>query len=231
MEILKVNPIIDPNYCPSSELQCQDYFNRAMVFAQTNYQEQLTQLTKVSFRLLTPTIFLSEYFWTVLSAGLTAQDASRIFPQLSKDILPYYYQVFAIFHKQDFPAQDDMLQKSLVILPDLPKCQALWRGAQIVFQGATLFGWDRYRNNFLCSVRKLQALPYIDTGNSQQLARDIGVPLSYPYTSGSHLDRLASRWGFSSPQEMCQSIEKRIVLRPQIIGQILWYASNHFEHQ
>lgn len=55
MELLKSKIIIDENYRPSLDLDYMEFFNRAMVFAQTNYKEELERVSKINFRKLSPT--------------------------------------------------------------------------------------------------------------------------------------------------------------------------------
>jgi hypothetical protein len=227
MEILKDHTIINENYKPSLDLDCQEYFNRAMVFAQTNYQEQLTKLSNIHFRKIAPTAFFEEYSWCVCAVGLNTKSVSEYFPQLLKEINSLYYQSFRNSWDRDFPSQKEMMDKSISIINNEKKSGALWQGARIINQGLKLYGWDRYRDNFLSSPTKLQVLPLIGSSNSGQLARDIGLTKDI-YTSDTYLLHMIDRWGFASVNEMCLDISKRVVLQPRIIGQILWYAASHF---
>src|SRR5258708_10242687 len=153
IEILKTRPIIDENYKPSLKMDYQEYFNRAMLFAQTNYQENLTKLANIHFRKISPTVFFEEYAWCVCSAGLTAKSASKFFPKLLKELIPFYRSFWDLnnFHKQE-----EITENILSIIHNEQKCQAIYRGAHIINQGIKLYGWDRYRDNFLSTVSKLQ---------------------------------------------------------------------------
>jgi hypothetical protein len=224
MEILKSHPIIDDNYKPSLEMDYQEYFNRAMVFAQTNYQEHLTKLANIHFRKLSPTAFFEEYAWCVCGVGFNAKSVAKFFPRLSKELAPFYRSFWDL---NNFPKREEVIENILPLIHNEQKCQALWRGGQIINQGIKLYGWDRYRDNFLSTTTKLQVLPMIGISNSFQLGRNIGF--KQPICAGGpHLIRMATRWGFESPEQMCIAISKHVVLQPRVIGQILWYAGSHF---
>jgi hypothetical protein len=223
MEILKEYPVIDENYKPSITMSYMDYFNRAMVFAQTNYQDQLSKLANTHFHRMTPTFFFEEYAWTVCAMGINVKTASLYFTSMSKHLQPYYR---AFWDLNYLPKEEDMKDKLIPFIHNEAKCNALWKTARIINNGVRLFGWDKYRNNFLDESNKLQALPFIGSSNCIQLARNIG--LQRPGISGTHLHRMAVRWGFQHPDDLCLAISKQVVLQTKVIGQILWYAGTTF---
>lgn len=227
IEILKDNPIIDEQYKPSLELGYQDYFSRAMLFAQSNYQENLTKISNIHWSKITPTFFYEEYVWCVCSLEINDKLASEIFSQFIKDIAPFYYREFRPHRGISFPVQKEMMEKSLPIIQDETKCQALWESANIISQGTNLFGWEKYRTNFLSSTKKLEIFPMIGLATAQRLGRGIGLHREI-YANDPYLTRMASRWKFQSPEALCVAIAKNVVLQPRVIGQILWYAGAHF---
>src|SRR5271155_1823211 len=108
MEILKPDPTIDENYKPSIDMTYQDYFNRAMVFAQTNYQEQLSKLANTHFKKMAPTIFFEEYVWCICNTGLDSKKVSKYFPDLLKQIQPYRVSFWDL---TSFPSAETMLSQ------------------------------------------------------------------------------------------------------------------------
>ena len=223
MEILKDHPIIDENYKPYISMSYIEYFNRAMVFAQTNYQEQLTKLANTHFQRMTSTFFFEEYAWTIYAAGINVKTASSYFVPMSKHLQPYYR---SFWDTHALPKEETMNASLLPFIHNEAKCSALWKTARIINNGVRLFGWEKYRNNFLDTSDKLQALPFIGHTNAVQLARNIG--LQKIGISGTHLWRMAVRWGFKHPDDLCDAISKQVVLQPKVIGQILWYAGTTF---
>lgn len=227
IEVLKDHPIVDENYKPSLSLGYQDYFSRAMLFAQSNYQENLVKISNIHWGKITPTFFYQEYAWSVCSLGIGPKLAIKFFPQFLNEIGTLYYQGVRSPRDKNFPRREETIAKSLSIVQDEEKCQALWEGANIIVQGTTLYGWDRYRLNFLSTTKKLQVFPMIGPATAQQLAKNIGLHKDM-FAGDPHLTRMASRWGFQSPEALCTCIAKHVVLQPRVIGQILWYAGAHF---
>jgi hypothetical protein len=223
MEILKDNPIIDESYKPSLEMDYVQYFNRAMVFAQTNYQEQLTKLANTHFQRMTPTFFFEEYSWTVCTVGLNTNTVNKYFTSMSKN-LHFLYNSF--YDLNSLPSKDATKVSLLPFIRNEAKCEALWKTARTLNNGIKLFGWEKYRDNFLDTTQKLQALPFIGSINSSQLARNTGI--NKASIEGTHLHRMAVRWGFKHPDDLCEAISKYVVMQPKVIGQILWYAGTTF---
>lgn len=223
IELIKANPIIDVNYKPSMEMDYVTYFNRAMLFAQTNYQDQLTKLANTHFKRMTPSFFYEEYAWAVCILGLDLKEVATWFASMCKQIHPYFKSFSDL---KSFPSEMEMKEKisSFMIIED--KIKALHRGADIIYAGSRLYGWTTYRDNYLNTVKKLEVLPMIGSINSSQLARNIG--LNKAGISGTHLNQMAARWGFKHPDDLCESISKHVVLQPKVIGQILWYAGHTF---
>src|SRR5271165_170199 len=210
IEILKPDPTIDVSYKPSMDMSYRNYFNRAMVFAQTNYNEQLVKLANTHFKKMAPTAFFEEYIWCVCNTGLGSKTVSKYFPNLLKEIQPYRVSFWDL---KSFPSAETMSARLMPLIHNQSKCQAIQAGAHIIHNGIRLFGWDAYRDNFLSSTKKLQALPMIGPLNSIQLGRNIGFVQSI--ASGAHLVRMASHWGFDSPEALCKEIAKHVVLQPR----------------
>lgn len=223
MELIKSNLIIDKNYQPSIEQDYIEYFNRALLFTQTNYQERLERLAKLNFTKLSPTIFFEEYVWCVSCVGLNFKTVSKFFPTLSKELIPLYRSFSDIYN---FPSENSFREASLKIFHNEDKINAILKCAHIMNNGIKLFGWEKYKDNFLNETNKLEALPFIGPINSKHLARNIG--LSSDIMEGAHLNRLAVRWGFDSVNALCQDIQKRINLPLKVIGLILWYTAATF---
>ena len=223
MEILKDDPIIDQNYKPHLKMTYMEYFNRAMLFAQTNYAEQLSKLANTHFRKITPTVFFEEYTWCVCTVGMSAKTVSKFFPKVITNLAPYYK---SFWDTHNFPIKEIMDNQLHPIIRNRTKIDALWNGARIINNGIRLFGWDKYRDHYLSDVEKLKALPLIGSVNSFQLARNIG--LLNAVIGDTHLNRMTARWGFVDAEEMCKIISNHVVLQPKVIGLILWYAGSTF---
>lgn len=200
-----------------------DYFNRAMVFAQTNYQENLSKLSKLNFRNLTPSNFFEEYAWCVCTTGMSAKTVSKYFQKLIPNLQPYFK---SFWDYNSFPEKSQMEKLVLPVVHNQQKCDALWSGAKIINNGVKLFTWDKYRDHYLNDAHKLQAFPSIGSINSNTLSRNIG--LVNVVIGDTHLNRMAARWGFENADVMCKTISNSIVLQPRVIGLILWYSAATF---
>jgi hypothetical protein len=224
MEFVKSEVIIDPDYQPSLKMSYMEYFTRALNFAQTNYPEQLTKLANLHFSKLVPTTFFESYAWTICNIGLSSSEISELYPQIRKEI-SYFYPHFDIGNNSS--KQKMLFNKIFPVIKNSEKCQALCQTAYIMGQGIKLFGWARYRNNFLSTLEKLQALPLINKNNSLSLGFDIGYHKQI-CNSGFYLQKMITCWNFQSVEQMCDTIAERVVLQPRVIGLILWYAGYHF---
>jgi hypothetical protein len=224
MEFVKSEVIVDPNYRPSLGMDYMQYFTRALNFAQTNYPEQLTKLANLHFRKIVPTIFFESYTWNICNIRLDNLAVSQFFPLLREQLHRYSYQFNT---GKNSVNQDLMYGKTLPIVGDPEKCQAICKTANIINQGIKIFGWPRYRDNFLSTPKKLRALPLINETNSLALGFDIGYHKQI-CNSGLYLQKMAACWNFQSVECMCDTIAERVALQPRVIALILWYAGYHF---
>jgi hypothetical protein len=224
MEIIKPKKdlIIDENYKPKLSDNYIAYFNKALVFAQTNYQEQLDALVKNNIQTIAPSTFLKEYAWSVYCSGMNVKTVSSFFPKLLNAISPFY----EFFRNPNAPINaGEIREQILMICPNQKKADAIIKTAYIINNGIKLLSWEDYRKNFLSDIDKLIALPYMGDTNVRHLARNIGL---IDDIGGIHLHRLCARWGFNSSQELCLDLQKKFLLRLSIIELILWYSTMTF---
>jgi hypothetical protein len=201
------NLIIDPNYIPTPDLNYIDYFSRAMNFAQTNYHQQLKTLNNIFFHKLVPTTFFERYCSVICDLDISFN--------------PYHY--YFNYHN----SINDQILKSLSVIQNIDQKQAVDRTAKIINTGIKLYGWNKYRDNFLDKFSKLQVLSLIDHSKSLQLSREID--LMEGFEREPLLISLATRWSFETVETMLAAINNRFVMQHKIIGQILLYAMKTFE--
>lgn len=223
MELLKANPVIDHNYKPSLDQSYMDYFTRALVFAQTNYQEQLEKISRAHFHKLSPTSFFEEYAWCINIMDENVEAVSDRFPQLSKKLTPFYNSFWDL---NKLPSVEEV-HDILPIVGSEKKFKAIYDCAGIINRGIKLFGWDRYKDNFLNTPERLCVLPVIGFSGARRLSRNIG--LSSDVISSAQLHRLAGHWGFGDSKELCAAIQKNVAMQMQVIEMIMWYAAHTFE--
>jgi hypothetical protein len=202
--------IIDPSYQPNLQLSHIDYFSRAMLFAQTNYNEELRKLSNIFFNKMAPTMFLTEYI-SVIAGDLVPAGHLNLF-----------FHSFIMLN--DFPTFEQTSAKLTAI--DKEKQQAIYQTAKILNNGMILFGWTKYRDNFLGSPSKLQALPLIDAVKALQLGRQLGFMDCY--LADPILIKMANHWHFETTNNLIYELANKFVLQHKIIGQILLYSAQTF---
>jgi hypothetical protein len=224
MELLKSNLIIDERYKPSLKLSYIDYFNRAMAFAQTNYQDNIEKVSRTQFNKLSPTRFFEEYVWSICCIHSTQELSSKLYPLLSKELKLYYNSFWDL---NSFPKSEELSNKLLEITKDTIKANAINNTAAIVNKAIKLYGWEFYRDNFLNTPIKLTALPMLGVVEARHLARNIGS--SSDIINNIRLHKLAVHWNFAGTKELCEEIQKCVPMQLKIIELILLYAASAFK--
>lgn len=224
MELLKANPIIDDQYKPALDQTYLEYFKRAMVFAQTNYSEQIKKVQKTRFRVLSATNFFEEYAWTICCQQDTLLNVSNKFMHLSKHLAPFYNSFWDL---NSFPKLE-AVREGILKFENEQTLQALFSCADTVNRGIKLFGWDHYKENFLNTPEKLCVLPMLGISGANKLARNVG--LNSNVVNDGRLYPLVKQWGFSDTKELCNTIYNYVPMEPRIIELILWYSVVSFDH-
>lgn len=223
MELLKSDPIIDLDFKPSPDLDIIQYFNRAMLFGQTNYHLEISRLANTFFHKMSRAFFFEEYVWCLCKRNSTPQEVSIYFPQLISELRSFYQEIF----NHHAPSKRELMQEYITsITGDSEIFGALQKTSKIINQGINLFGWDKYRANFLNSSQKLSILPLMDKKNSIELAYNIGI--TKELFEEPLVQRMAIHWKFNNIADMCSALTKNFALQPRVIVLILWYAATTF---
>ena len=215
MQIIKSKLVIDDNYKPSLNQDYFSFFQRAMVFAQTNYNQELTRVNNINFIKLSPIIFFEEYCWEICMIDSTNEEVSSYIYDLLDAISPLCHA----FLDNNFI--DEINPNQLALLKDEQKIQAIIKTWKIMLNGIKLFYWDDYKDNFLSSVQRLSILPLMNQERAERLSDCI---CGAKYFGGPRLRYLAKHWGFGDPLVLCQNIQKSVNMKVQVIGIILLYA-------
>jgi len=220
----KSDLIIDKDYKPNINGTLMDYFNRSMVFSQTNYKDQLETITRANFAKLTPTKFLEEYTWCLYCSGMKVDTVLSFFPNIVVELRKLYPNL----RDPNIPLQlEDFRKNILLACKNERKVEALISTVTTLQNGIRLFGWDMYKHNFIGTPEKIMnSLPFMGKVNAKHLSRNIG--LTRDVCGGIHMNRLCSRWGFSSPTELCKEIQKHVFISLPAIELTLWLAASHF---
>lgn len=222
MEFIKPKEdiIIIENYIPDTNQPYIDYFNRALVFAQTNYHLQLMKLMKISFIKLVPTIFFEEYIGVILRDD----DSKFLEEQTFLTLIKSFNDFYPSFYHPSFPSKEELLSSNLI---DHKSFDDIYLCASILHRGIKLFNWTEYKRHYLSSVEKLMILPGLNTDKAKKLARNIG--LTTQDISNGEINKLASHWKFDTATDLCLAIQKHVPMQLKVIESILWYSTHHFD--
>ena len=219
MELLKSNPTIDEAWKPSLDLDYNQFFSRAMKFAQSNYRTHLSKIANTFFSRISPTAFFEEYIWRVCCAGSSPEIVTPYFPELVTELLPYHR---TLWDGNWFLSREPKRKMVDEFTGNPAKFDAFAYTAKTVCYGIKLFGWNNYRNRFLCETKKLEVFPFITKENSSQFASNIGLEAFF--FEEPTLLKMAKHWGFVSVPEMVNTLASQFVLQTRVIMLILWYA-------
>jgi len=222
MEIHKTISSKKHNFIPTDTHL--DFFRKALVFVNKFYQEDFDRIANTKFAELTPEEFFREYTWCVYTSGFNARVVSKMFPALQEIYSPLR-DIFCKYESDNINIID-IVKRSLMICNNSRKVQSIVdmsfrSGAQI-----KKLSWGTYRDTKLNSPDKLKELPFIGPITCYHLARNIG--LTHFVKPDVHMNRLAARWGFQNPVELCKSIQKEHDMPLGLIDLVLWYAASTF---
>ena len=223
MELLKSNPIIDEEWKPSLDLDCNRFFSRAMKFAQTNYHVHLSKIANTFYSRISPTVFFEEYIWRVCCAGSSPEIVTPYFPELVTELLPYHQ---TLWNGNWFLSREPKRKMVDELTGNSAKFDAFAYTAKTLCYGIKLYGWNRYRNHFLDKTTHLEIFPFISKENSARLASSIG--LEGFFFEEPILMNMAKHWGFVSVPDMINTLASQFVLQTRVIALILWYAAMSF---
>lgn len=224
MEIHK-NIVITPKKYDFSHLDTHyEYFQIAYRFVNDYYKEDLDRIWNTDFNEITTKEFFREYTWCVYTSGFNARVVSKMFPALRE----VYEPLDGVFSDLKVSGINsiDIVNQALMICNNKRKVKAILDTAFIGGQEIKKSGWSIYKNTKLNSPDKLKELPFIGPITCFHLARNIGL-LNF-VKPDLHMNRLATRWHFENPVELCKSIQKEFNIPLGIVDLVLWYAASTF---
>lgn len=158
--------------------------------------------------------FLREAAWVILSAGLSEKAVRSRFGMVS--------EAFAGFEsaRDIWRWRRACRAEALTAFRYAPKIDAILT----VVGYLSRVGFDYV----LCrleheTVRFLQRFPYLGPATARHLAKNLGLPVAKP---DRHLQRIASRLGFSSVGELCGAVSGIVGDPVGVVDVVLWrYAT------
>lgn len=194
---------------PATEfyLKAKDAIEKEGYGGEIEYVERIKELKQQ-----TPEAFLREYVWVVLNAGMKEQVARKIFDKFWECV------------------RGD----SLLIQEDVNPFRVIGHPEKRKSIEEAVREHKRWFKELLAAEDKieyLESLPFIGPITKHHLARNVGIDAVKP---DRHLQRLAEKFGFPSPLEMCKAIQVELIDGqgpPEKLGTIdlvLWRYSNLF---
>ena len=174
------------------------YYKDAHKYLMDNgYQHEIDWCKNLTtFQNCDPDLFLQEYIWCVVNAGMKEQVARKIYCRFMKT-----FDLETIGHKGKRAAIETSLGT-----------YTSWFSTSKQLKT----DWDR--------IQYFQTFPWIGKITKYHLARNVGIDCVKP---DRHLVRLAERFGYTTPLEMCEDIQKQNPMeRLGTIDVVLWRYCN-----
>ena len=227
MELVKpyVDLIIDTQ--PDSNVDNYlSYFDKSLLFAQTNYHQRLNTLNKININTLTPTVFFTEYLWSLNYSEKSFIKLSKLF---CNNINKKFLIIFEAFRNSNSYVNMDIIRDNISnICLSKQKSQFAIETFKIIKDGISLLYWEVYRDIFLSSPEKIKMLPGLDIRKATHLAKNIGIVSFY---DDIFLNNLSKKFGFNNSYELCYELHKKFKFKISVIGLILWYSAVTFDNK
>ncbi len=183
-----------------------DFFYRAYeAVSKTDYAFEMDYVDHIEpLEKQTADNFFLEYVWVVLNAGMREQAARKVFDRFCQSIRDGHIDFDIIRHPTKRKAIEDTFSHYTLHFQNLQAIHG--EKAQIEY---------------------LETMPWIGPITKFHLARNIGIDTVKP---DRHLVRLAERFGYNTPLEMCEVIKAHNGTKVGTIDVILWRFCNLYGH-
>jgi hypothetical protein len=191
------------------------YFEKAKKFAYDNYAEEIKRISSTTFATVTGEKFFHEYIWTVHTTGFSAKAVGKFFPRLLEAYGPY--------DRLAAETKDIAFERVRLVCNNQQKIMSVWMTATRMRNGIQLFGWEKFRQDYLSSPDLLAKFPYVGKITQFHLARNIGLLDSVK--PDLHLVRMAKYWNFEDCTSMCKALQEE-GMPLGIVDLLLWYSAS-----
>jgi thermostable 8-oxoguanine DNA glycosylase len=154
--------------------------------------------------------FLREAAWVVLSSGMRETIIRQRFSSISEAFFEWESADKIVRQKKR------CIENSFQHFKHLPKLNAIVNIAVHVLEN----GFDRVMESIKHSgLDYIMGFPYMGPATSCHFAKNIGLSLAKP---DRHLLRITQKMGYSSPQELCNTIAERTGDKISVVDLVLW---------
>jgi hypothetical protein len=170
------------------------YGSRAIAFAQMAHGDQMA-LISAHLRLseYTPSRFLADYAWIVLSSGFSAQVMGKKFQEVGKILRGF----------DPAKINRSVLEKGVGLINHRAKWDAILQTAWLLKSN----GWDLFRETYLVSLETMRKLPRIGQVTQYRLAICLGMDMATPSEA---LDLIGEHFEVRDPQLLCRQVKIRV---------------------
>jgi hypothetical protein len=157
--------------------------------------------------------FLKEAAWVILSSGMSYYIISRKFDQMTEAFLNWDINQI---NKNESQCKKDGLK--IINYP------GKINGIIYISKVIETYGFKDLKKRILeKGIESLQEFPFIGPATAYHLAKNIGFNVTKP---DRHLLRISKATGFSSPNDLCACLSKRISEKVSTIDLVIWrYAT------
>lgn len=195
------------------------YMTAKQAIIDEGYASEIDWQESITLDKVTETYFLREAAWVILSSGMREAIIRKKFPEVSAAFFEWE-------SAQEIVAHGDKCRDAALCCFNNPrKIEAIVQVAVHVFKR----GFQSVRESIRCEgIAYIMQFPYMGPATSYHFAKNIGLPVAKP---DRHLNRIANRVGYSSPQLLCSHIARVIGEKLAVVDLVLWrYATLHSDY-
>lgn len=195
------------------------YMKAKQAITEEGYASEIDWQESITFDKVTESYFLREAAWVILSSGMRETIIRKKFPEVSAAFFEWE-------SAQRIAAHSDKCRDAALCCFNNPrKIDALVQVAVHVFKR----GFQSVRESIQREgITYIMQLPYMGPVTSYHFAKNIGLPVAKP---DRHLNRIANKVGYRSPQLLCLDIARVIGEKIAVVDLVLWrYATLHSDY-
>ncbi len=202
-------PAPESAVAPTASVLARAYLVAKRTVVEHGYAHEVLWQSTVTLSALTPTVFVSEAAWVVLSAGMRESVVDSIYRRLGP-----------VFHEWDVCRMADdgalLFQQAYDVFRHEGKLRAIIE----IARAARRLDTDGLRHELLLRPEDfLRSLPYIGPVTWRHLAKNLGLQVA---KHDRHLSRIAANARRQSVDVLCQEIASETGEPVPVVDLVLW---------
>ena len=185
------------------------YLDIKSIVISNGFAREIDWQSSIDFNQVSPSDFLRESAWVILSTGMRES--------IIRNKFKYLTQVFFNWNYKKIIKKKKLCSKNaLKIFNHSIKIKSIINIAELLKENDFNFIKDKINEE---GIDFLKTLPFIGPTTSYHLAKNIGFDVVKP---DRHLLRISEVLGFYSPLELCKSINETLGDKLSVIDIVLW---------